>query len=59
LGIGFAWWQLTQPQNASLIGLVTTIVAVASALAARSTVTPIRRQPGEAGRRPGTAAAIR
>src|SRR5215471_16642856 len=57
LGIGFAWWQLTQPQNASLIGLVTTIVAVASALAARSTVTPIRRQPAEAEREPGTAAA--
>jgi hypothetical protein len=41
LGIGFAWWQLTQSQNASLIGLVTTVVAVASALAARSAVEPI------------------
>ena len=40
LGIGFAWWQLTQSQNASLISLVTAIVAVATALAARSTVTP-------------------
>jgi peptidoglycan/LPS O-acetylase OafA/YrhL len=59
LGIGFAWWQLTQSQNASLISLVTAIVAVASALAARSTVTPIRRQPAEAERGPGTAAAIR
>ena len=39
LGIGFAWWQLTQAQNASLISLVTAIVAVASALVARSTVT--------------------
>ena len=39
LGIGFAWWQLTQSQNASLISLVTAIVAVASALAARSAVT--------------------
>jgi hypothetical protein len=38
LGIGFAWWQLTQPQNASLISLVTAIVAVVSALTARSTV---------------------
>ena len=38
LGIGFAWWQLTQSQNASLIGLVTSVVAVASALAARNTV---------------------
>lgn len=38
LGIGFAWWQLTQSQNASLISLVTAIVAVASALAARNTV---------------------
>ena len=59
LGIGFAWWQLTQSQNASLISLVTTIVAVASALAARSIVTPIRRQPAEAETEPGTAAAIR
>jgi len=39
VGIGFAWWQLTQPQNASLISLVTAIVAVASGLAARSIVT--------------------
>jgi hypothetical protein len=39
VGVGFAWWQLTQPQNASLISLVTAIVAVASGLAARSTVT--------------------
>ena len=39
LGIGFAWWQLTQSQNASLISLVTAIVAVATALVARSTVT--------------------
>jgi hypothetical protein len=38
LGIGFAWWQLTQSQNASLIGLVTTLVAVASALVARNEV---------------------
>jgi hypothetical protein len=38
LGIGFAWWQLTLPQNASLISLVTAIVAIVSALAARSTV---------------------
>jgi hypothetical protein len=38
LGIGFAWWQLTQPQNASLISLLTAIIAVVSALIARSTV---------------------
>ena len=38
LGFGFAWWQLTQSQNASLISLVTAIVAVAAALAARTTV---------------------
>jgi hypothetical protein len=50
LGIGFAWWQLTQSQNASLISLVTAIVAVTSALAARSAVTPIRRQPATAER---------
>jgi hypothetical protein len=45
LGIGFAWWQLTQSQNASLISLVTTIVAVASALAARSTVEALTTPP--------------
>jgi hypothetical protein len=45
LGIGFAWWQLTESQNASLISLVTAIVAVVSALAARSIV--------EAGTTPG------
>ena len=39
LGIGFAWWQLTQSQNASLVSLVTAIVAVAAGLTARSTVT--------------------
>jgi hypothetical protein len=38
VGVGFAWWQLTQAQNASLISLVTAIVAVASGLAARSAV---------------------
>ena len=49
LGIGFAWWQLTQSQNASLIGLVTAIVAVVSALVARSTVTAgTTGQPAEA-----------
>jgi hypothetical protein len=45
LGIGFAWWQLSQSQNASLIGLITTIVAVASTLAARSTVTAATTPP--------------
>jgi hypothetical protein len=39
LGIGFAWWQLTGPQNASLISLVTAIVAGVSALFARNAVT--------------------
>src|SRR5215475_5461628 len=39
LGIGFAWWQLTQSQNASLISLITAVVAVAADLAARSAVT--------------------
>ena len=38
LGVGFAWWQLTQSQNASLISLVVAIAAVVSALTARSTV---------------------
>jgi len=45
VGIGFAWWQLSQSQNASLIGLVTSIVAVASTLAARSTVTAVTTPP--------------
>ena len=39
LGIGFTWWRLTGAQNASLISIVTAIAAVASALAARATVT--------------------
>lgn len=39
LGIGFAWWQLNSAQNASLISLVTAIVAVAAALWAQSSVT--------------------
>ncbi|MFY9934618.1 MAG: hypothetical protein WAK82_42105 [Streptosporangiaceae bacterium] len=38
LGIGFAWWQLTQSQNASLLSLLTAIVAVVSALVARNSV---------------------
>lgn len=46
LGVGFAWWQLTPSQNASLISLVTSIVAVFSALAAQTSVetgtTPVR-----------------
>jgi peptidoglycan/LPS O-acetylase OafA/YrhL len=49
LGIGFAWWQLTQAQNASLISLVTAIVAVASALAARSKVEPVTTPAAIAG----------
>ena len=39
LGGGFAWWQLTEAQNASLVSLVTTIIAVFSALIARTSVT--------------------
>jgi hypothetical protein len=38
LGIGFAWWRLTQAQNASLISMATAIAAVASALLARTRV---------------------
>lgn len=38
-GGGFAWWQLTEAQNASLVSLVTTIIAVCSALIARTSVT--------------------
>jgi hypothetical protein len=38
LGIGFSWWQLTASQNASLVSVVTTIIAVGSAMLARSTV---------------------
>ena len=45
LGIGFAWWQLTQSQNASLISLITAAVAVAAALAARNAVTADTTQP--------------
>lgn len=39
LGIGFSWWRLTEAQNASLISLVTAIVAVVTALVVRATVT--------------------
>ena len=53
LGIGFAWWRLTQSQNASLISLVTAIVAVVSALAARSTVTAGTTPPPLRPRAPG------
>jgi hypothetical protein len=38
VGTGFTWWHLTQPQNASLISLVTAVVAVVSALVAMNTV---------------------
>lgn len=38
-GSGFSWWRLSETQNASLVSLVTTIIAVASALIARTTVT--------------------
>jgi hypothetical protein len=39
MGIGFAWWHLTEVQNASLISLVTAVIAVGSALVARTAVT--------------------
>jgi hypothetical protein len=46
LGIGFAWWRLNGAQNASLISLSTTLVAVGSALWAQAHVhadlTPLR-----------------
>lgn len=46
LGIGFAWWRLNGAQNASLISLSTTFVAVGSALWAQAHVhadlTPLR-----------------
>ena len=45
LGIGFTWWQLTETQNASLISLVTAIVAVVSSLAVRTTVTAGTTEP--------------
>ena len=59
LGIGFAWWQLTESQNASLISLVTAIVAVATALAARSAVNAGPTPAREAETGPGTVAATR
>jgi len=46
VGIGFAWWRLNGAQNASLISLSTTLVAVGSALWAQAHVhadlTPLR-----------------
>lgn len=38
MGAGFSWWDVTETQNAALGSLITAIVAVASALIARSTV---------------------
>ncbi len=49
LGIGFGWWRLNGAQNASLISLSTTLVAVGSALWAQAHVhaelTPSRTKP--------------
>jgi len=39
LGTGFGWWQLTQEQTGALLGMVTAVIAVASAVFARQHVT--------------------
>jgi hypothetical protein len=39
LGPGFAWWKLTGAENSAIIGLASAVVAVASALTARTQVT--------------------
>ncbi|MGO8882607.1 MAG: hypothetical protein ACLPUO_13880 [Streptosporangiaceae bacterium] len=39
LGPGFSWWHLTSAQNTTLVGAVSAIIAVASALTARTQVT--------------------
>ncbi|MGV9712777.1 hypothetical protein ACWDTI_19195 [Gordonia sp. NPDC003424] len=49
LGAGFGWWHVTEAQNAALNGIVTALVAVGSALFARTVVValPDRRHiPG-------------
>jgi hypothetical protein len=38
LGSGFAWWTLTEAQTGALIGVVTAVVGVATALFARGKV---------------------
>lgn len=38
MGAGFSWWDVTEAQNAALGALITAIVAVASAVFARSAV---------------------
>ena len=42
LGTGFGWWSLTQDQAGALVGMVTAIVGVATAMFARSHITANR-----------------
>ncbi|WP_068270498.1 hypothetical protein [Aldersonia kunmingensis] len=41
LNLSFGWWEVSEAQNASLVGVVIASVAAVSALIARSNVTPI------------------
>ena len=47
LGMGFTWWQLNEAQNASLMTVVTALVAVISALIARNYVQASETKPRE------------
>jgi hypothetical protein len=38
LGTGFGWWSLTEQQTGALVGLLTAVIGVASALVARQYV---------------------
>jgi hypothetical protein len=54
VGIGFTWWQLSETQNASLIGLVTAVIAVVSALIARTAVIAKKQTPPPSPARPSS-----
>jgi hypothetical protein len=41
LGTGFGWWSLTQDQAGALLGTVTAIIGVATAMFARQHTTPL------------------
>jgi len=50
VGIGFSWWNVSSTQNAYIVSLVTALIAVTSALVARTKVDA--HMPGESGASP-------
>ena len=45
LGTGFAWWHFTSAQSSALVGVVSAVIAVGSALIARNLVTVNEKTP--------------